>query len=123
MNLVNQSKYRDPRFSKMADTQQNTTEVYPPPSKLQNETHVKNMEQYKTMYKRSVEDPEGFWGDIAKNFHFESPPTGKFLEYNFDVRKGPIYIKWMQGAKTNICYNALDRHVKNGSGDKVAFFW
>ncbi|KAL4235612.1 Acetyl-coenzyme A synthetase [Mactra antiquata] len=81
------------------------------------------MDQYRTMYKKSVDDPEGFWGEIADQFYWESAPTGKFLEYNFDVRNGPIYIKWMQGAKTNVCYNALDRHVANGLGDKVAFFW
>jgi acetyl-CoA synthetase len=78
---------------------------------------------YHEMYKRSVEDPEGFWGDIAKQFYWVSPPTGKFLDYNFDCRKGTIYVKWMEGAKTNICYNALDRHINNGLGDKIAFFW
>ncbi|KAH9519488.1 Acetyl-coenzyme A synthetase, cytoplasmic [Bulinus truncatus] len=36
---------------------------------------------------------------------------------------GDIFIKWMEGAKTNISYNMLDRHVKNGLGNKVAFYW
>lgn len=81
------------------------------------------MDEYREMYKRSVEDPQGFWGEISKDFHWESPPKDKFLDFNFDVRKGKIFVKWMEGGKTNICYNALDRHVYNGNGDKVAFFW
>lgn len=46
-----------------------------------------------------------------------------FCEYNFDMRKGPIGVKWFTGAQTNVSYNALDRHVKAGRGDKVAFYW
>lgn len=96
---------------------------YPPPSRLLNESHVKSFEEYKQMHQRSVDDPEAFWGEIAKQFYWKSPQTGKFLDYNFDCRKGRIFVKWMEGAKTNICYNALDRHINNGHGDKVAFYW
>lgn len=39
------------------------------------------------------------------------------------MTKGPIYTKWFEGAQTNICYNAVDRHVEAGLGDKVAFYW
>ena len=45
------------------------------------------------------------------------------MQYNFDLSKGPIKIEWMMGAETNICYNALDKQVDNGHGDKVAFYW
>ncbi|KAH3694037.1 hypothetical protein DPMN_081476 [Dreissena polymorpha] len=107
----------------MAENHNISPAIFPPPETLQNEAHVKSMEQYRDMYKHSVEDPDGFWGDIAREFHWASPPTGKFLEYNFDVRNGSIFIKWMQGSKTNVCYNALDRHVKNGLADKIAFYW
>ena len=44
------------------------------------------------------------------------------MRYNFDISKGPIKIEWMMGAETNICYNALDRQVDNGHGDKIAFY-
>ena len=82
------------------------------------------MDQYRKMYKTSVEDPATFWGDIAKQFHWETAPNAdKFLSYNFDVSKGPISIKWMEGAKTNVCYNVLDRHVKNGLGENIAMYW
>lgn len=46
------------------------------------------------------------------------------LQYNFDVTKGSVYVKYMEGAKTNMCYNVLDRHVREGSlGEKVAYYW
>ena len=45
------------------------------------------------------------------------------MKYNFDLRKGPIKIEWMKGAKTNMSYNCLDRNVENGHGEKVAFHW
>uniref|UniRef100_A0A674CU91 Acetyl-coenzyme A synthetase n=1 Tax=Salmo trutta TaxID=8032 RepID=A0A674CU91_SALTR len=65
-----------------------------------------------------------FWGDIAKDFYWKSKHTGQFLDYNFDVKKGEIYIKCMEGATTNICYNVLDRNVHERKlGDKVAFYW
>ena len=47
----------------------------------------------------------------------------EFMKYNFDLKKGPIKIEWMKGAKTNISYNCLDRNVESGHGDKVAFHW
>uniref|UniRef100_A0A8C9SX13 Acetyl-coenzyme A synthetase n=1 Tax=Scleropages formosus TaxID=113540 RepID=A0A8C9SX13_SCLFO len=64
-----------------------------------------------------------FWGDVAKDFFWKSKHTGQFLDYNFDVTKGKVYIKCMEGAITNICYNVLDRNVHDKKmGDKVAFF-
>ncbi|XP_013408207.1 acetyl-coenzyme A synthetase, cytoplasmic [Lingula anatina] len=97
--------------------------VFSPLKHIQDGAHVSSMEQYREMYKQSVEDPEAFWGKIAKEFYWKSLPKGKFLDYNFDVRKGPIFIKWMEGAVTNMCYNMLDRHISNGLGDTVAFYW
>ncbi|XP_074148565.1 acetyl-coenzyme A synthetase, cytoplasmic isoform X2 [Sminthopsis crassicaudata] len=65
-----------------------------------------------------------FWGDIAKEFFWKTPCSGPFLQYNFDVTKGKIFIEWMKGATTNICYNVLDRNVNEKKlGDRVAFYW
>ena len=95
-----------------------------PTEQLQKTAHVKSMKQYKEMYKRSIEDPEGFWKEIAKEFYWKSSPTGEFLTYNFDTREGQVDVKWMQGAVTNICYNVLDRNViDKGLSDTVAFYW
>jgi len=66
----------------------------------------------------------GFWGDVAQEFYWKKPPSGQMLRYNFDVTKGDVYIKFMEGAKTNICYNVLDRNVhERNLGEKVAYYW
>uniref|UniRef100_A0A670JUR8 Acetyl-coenzyme A synthetase, cytoplasmic n=1 Tax=Podarcis muralis TaxID=64176 RepID=A0A670JUR8_PODMU len=98
--------------------------VYRAPPDLAREAHVPSLEKYRELYSRSVEEPQEFWGDIAKEFYWRSQHTGPFLQYNFDVTKGKIFIEWMKGATTNICYNLLDRNVyENKLGDKIAFYW
>uniref|UniRef100_A0A673I568 Propionate--CoA ligase n=1 Tax=Sinocyclocheilus rhinocerous TaxID=307959 RepID=A0A673I568_9TELE len=91
---------------------------------LKKQAHIPSFEKYKELYIRSVESPEEFWGDVAKDFFWKTKYTGKFLDYNFDVTKGEIFVKCMEGATTNICYNVLDRNVHERKlGDKVAFYW
>ena len=79
---------------------------------------VKNFEQYKEMYDRSIEDPAGFWGDIADTFWWDKKWDNI---RNFDFT-GDISIKWFEGAKTNICYNAVDRHAE-ADPERVAIYW
>ncbi len=99
-------------------------QIYLPPSDVQKEAHCSSMQQYREMYRRSVEEPQSFWGEIAQSFYWKTPPPAdKFLQYNFDVGKGPIFIKWMEGGVTNVCYNMVDRNINRGLGDKIAFFW
>ncbi|CAM4644342.1 acetyl-coenzyme A synthetase, cytoplasmic isoform X1 [Caretta caretta] len=94
-----------------------------PPS-LVREAHVPSLAAYRERYRRSVEEPQEFWDDIAKEFYWRSQHSGLFLKYNFDVTKGKIFIEWMKGATTNICYNLLDRNVNEKKlGDKIAFYW
>lgn len=98
--------------------------IFQPDSKLARSAYVSSFQQYEELYKESIEQPDKFWGNIAKQFHWETPADPKnFMSYNFDISKGPISIKWMEGASTNICYNLLDRNIKNGHGDKIAFYW
>ncbi|XP_047124261.2 acetyl-coenzyme A synthetase, cytoplasmic isoform X1 [Hydra vulgaris] len=86
--------------------------------------HVTSMEQYSSMYKESIENPEKFWTNIADDFFWKYKWTGKFMDYNFDLSKGNVFVKFMEGGKTNICYNVLDRIVNEKKlGDKVAFYW
>eukprot|EP00871_Galdieria_phlegrea_P003885 jgi/Galph1/4498/GphlegSOOS_G3179.1 len=88
-----------------------------------NKHHVENASAYHKLYEQSVNDPEGFWSEIAKrDFYWHERFPSPVLKYNFDVRKGPIFVEWFKGGKTNMCYNALDRHVEAGYGDQVAFY-
>ncbi|XP_024998191.2 acetyl-coenzyme A synthetase, cytoplasmic isoform X1 [Gallus gallus] len=98
--------------------------LYRPRPELLPAAHVPSLPHYRRLYRRSVEEPQEFWGDIAKEFYWKQQHSGPFLRYNFDVTKGKIFIEWMKGAKTNICYNLLDRNVSEKKlGDKVAFYW
>ena len=79
------------------------------------------MEKYLVMYKRSLENPDKFWAEEAEKFvWFEKWNTVR--DFNYDVRKGNIFIKWFSGGKTNITVNCIDRHLKD-RGDQTAILW
>ncbi|KAM3838915.1 acetyl-coenzyme A synthetase, cytoplasmic isoform 3-T3 [Vipera latastei] len=104
--------------------EEHAARLYRAPPDLAREAHVSSLEKYSELYRRSVEEPQEFWSDVAKEFYWSNQHTGPFLQYNFDVTKGKIFIEWMKGATTNICYNVLDRNVyENKLGDKIAFYW
>ncbi len=67
---------------------------------------IKSFEEYQEKYQYSVEDPEGFWGEIAQNFYWRKP-WKKTLEWNFTTPD----VKWFKGGKLNITENCLDRHL------------
>jgi len=83
--------------------------------------HIASMEQYREMYDRSIKDPEGFWGEIAEDFHWFKK-WDKVRSFNFNIKEGSIAINWFEGAKTNITYNCLDRHLA-ARGDQTAIIW
>ncbi|KAG8571224.1 hypothetical protein GDO81_011562 [Engystomops pustulosus] len=99
-------------------------EVYYPGQPLRAHALVPDLRTYKDLYERSIHSPQDFWMDVASDFYWKSPPTGKVLDYNFDITKGKIFVEFMKGAKTNVCYNVVDRNVlEKNLGDKTAYFW
>jgi propionyl-CoA synthetase len=72
---------------------------------------------YDLAYKRSLEDPEGFWGDAAKEIHWY-----KTWDKVLDDSKAPFY-RWFSGGVVNTCYNAVDRHVESGRGEQAAVIY
>jgi acetyl-CoA synthetase len=78
---------------------------------------IKSLEEYNAAYKKSIEDPEGFWADIAENFLWKKK-WDTVLEWNFKEPK----VEWFKGAKLNITENCIDRHLKT-MGDKPAIIW
>ncbi|MEO8404560.1 MAG: acetate--CoA ligase [Chitinophagaceae bacterium] len=78
---------------------------------------ITSFEQYQSDYKKSVDDPEGFWSAVAENFLWRKK-WDKTLEWNF---KEPN-VKWFIGGKLNITENCLDRHL-NTIGDQPAIIW
>ncbi|HEB61263.1 MAG TPA: acetate--CoA ligase, partial [Phycisphaeraceae bacterium] len=95
--------------------------VFPPDPDFVKNAYISSMQQYQEMYDRSINDPERFWSEIAQDFHWFRK-WDKVRSFNYDVRKGPIELKWFEGGKTNITYNCLDRHLET-RGDQVAIIW
>ena len=95
--------------------------LYYPPQSFVDKAHINSFEQYQEMYKRSIADPEGFWGEVAQGFHWDKK-WDKVLDFNYHRSKGPINIEWFKGAKTNMTYNCLDRHLET-RGDQPALLW
>lgn len=99
--------------------------VFQPPADIKSSAHCRSLEEYKRLYKKSVEQPVEFWGEIAKDLYWKvAPSKDQFYSFNFDVNKGPINISWMRDGVTNVCFNVLDRNVyEKNLGGKVAFYW
>ncbi|KAL9656384.1 hypothetical protein ABK040_005150 [Willaertia magna] len=103
--------------------------VHPLPH-VQQKAWISSWEQYLETYKESIARPREYWAKIAQenfywketNWNVETDPSS-VLDFNLDLRKGKVYIEWFKNAITNVCYNAVDRHVLNGNGDRVAFYW
>ena len=73
--------------------------------------------KYEEIYKKSIQNSENFWLEVSKDIFWYKKPT-KIL--NSD---NPPFYKWFQDGTTNTCYNAVDLHVKNGKGNKVAIIY
>jgi acetyl-CoA synthetase len=71
---------------------------------------------YDEAYAAAEADPEGFWADVAKGLEW-AKPWDRVLEWEYP------YAKWFVGARCNVTVNALDRHVRLGHGDKLAWLW
>lgn len=97
--------------------------IYHPSDTIQKKAYVASLDEYLKIYSASIEDPVQFWEKISAQFFWKTKPTGPFLSYNFDLKKGKIFAKWMEGATTNICYNLVDRPIQEGYGDKIAYYW
>jgi propionyl-CoA synthetase len=73
--------------------------------------------RYAEAYRRSLDDPEGFWGDAAKAIDWDKP-WDRVLD-----QSNPPFYRWFKGARLNTCYNALDRHVERGRADQTALIY
>ncbi|KAA6441111.1 acetate--CoA ligase [Dyadobacter flavalbus] len=78
---------------------------------------IKTFEAYQIAYRQSVEDPEGFWAEVAQQFQWRKP-WKKVLSWNFNEAN----VKWFEGGVLNITENALDRHLAQ-IGNQPAIIW
>jgi len=92
------------------------TRLFPPPPEFSAKARIKSMEQYREMWERAKNDPEGFWGEYAQELHWFKPYE-KVLEWN------EPFATWFKNGQTNISYNCLDAHLTTWRRNKVAYIW
>jgi acetyl-CoA synthetase len=90
--------------------------VFAPDEAFASHAHVRSEAQYRALYDRSVEDPDGFWMELAQGFHWFAQPR-ETLQWT------PPDARWFVGGTTNIAYNAVDRHAHSLRRNKAAILW
>ena len=87
-----------------------------PSAEFSNNARIKSLDDYNTLYKESIDNPEKFWADIAKDDIIWDKPFDKVFEWN------EPYSKWFLNGKLNVSYNCLDKHLLT-EPDKTAILW
>ena len=91
---------------------------YDPPQKLSLNAKFKSLEDYLDEYTFSVNDSDNFWSKKAERIDWYEK-WDKISDVDFTKPQ----IRWFINGKLNVSYNCLDRHIENGHGDRIAFFW
>jgi acetyl-CoA synthetase len=89
------------------------TRILPP----EEQARRANLQDYQAAYERSLADPQGYWAEAAAALHWFQP-----WEHLLDESNAPWY-RWFVGGRTNLCYNALDRHATTWRKNKLALIW
>ncbi|HKQ46903.1 MAG TPA: acetate--CoA ligase [Phycisphaerae bacterium] len=92
------------------------SEKYPPSAAFSAQAHVKSLAEYERLHQRSIKDPEGFWGEVAGNFHF-------FKKWDRVLKWNLPFSEWFVGGQTNMSYNCLELQIERGRGDQTAILW
>jgi len=92
--------------------------VFNPSEELSKKAYIKSLDEYKEIYKRSVDDPEGFWSEMAEQLNWFKKWDSVLVE---DFKEGKH--EWFVGGKLNVSYNCLDRHLKTWRKNKAALIW
>ncbi len=87
----------------------------PPPEEFSKRARVGSLEQYREMYRRAQEDPEGYWAEQAEMLDWFTAPT-KVHEWH------EPHAKWFSDGTLNVSYNCVDRHMLSHP-DKLALIW
>jgi acetyl-CoA synthetase len=90
--------------------------VFPPPQEFAAKAHSKSLAEYEAMYRRSVEEPEAFWAEVAGELEWFAP-------WSHVLEGGMGDARWFTGGKLNLSHNCVDRHAAGARRDKVALLW
>lgn len=92
------------------------TREFPPPADFAAKAHVSGKAAYEELYRRSIEEPDAFWAEVAAELDWFTPWT-KVLDW-----QAP-HAKWFVGGKLNLCHNCVDRHALGKRAEKTAILW
>lgn len=92
---------------------------FDPPEEGKEHACISTMDAYEIAYKRSMDDPEGYWADRADELVSWYSRWNRVLDA--DLHKPEV--RWFDGATLNVSYNCLDRHLENGKAEKTAIIW
>ena len=96
--------------------------TFPPSDELRANSYISSDEQYKEMWRQSIEEPDAFWLEQAKSLSWFTEPT-KSLEYLWDTEAREIEHTWFDDGVLNVSYNCLDRHMGTPIENKTAILW
>ena len=91
---------------------------YIPSEEIAQNAAYKSKDDYDKEYSNSIKSNDDFWNEKASRLDWFKK-WNKISDVDFTVPR----IEWFKGAKLNVSYNCIDRHIKNGKGDRIAFFW
>ena len=91
--------------------------IYPAPS---DDQALMSAADYETLYRRSIDDPEGFWAEQARSRLDWIKPFTKVMDCSFSEQD--LHIRWFEDGTLNVSYNCLDRHLEE-HGDQTAIIW
>lgn len=95
------------------------SEIHPVSAEFIAQANI-NVEQYKEMYQRSIDDPEAFWAEQGNKYVSWFNTWDTVSDWSFD--KDDLHIEWYKNAILNVSHNCLDRHLAT-RGDQVAIIW
>ncbi|WP_420564458.1 acetate--CoA ligase [Thalassobaculum sp.] len=95
-----------------------STDILDVPAEFASKALV-DADKYQQMYKRSIEDPEGFWGEHGKRIDWIKPYT-KVKDVSYDA--SDLHIRWYEDGTLNVAANCIDRHLKD-KADQAAIIW
>ncbi len=94
----------------------NEKRQFEPSPEFAKAAHIKSFDEYRRLYKKSMDDPEGFWAEAARELYWSKPFTS-VLDWQIpDAR-------WFDGGQMNASFNCIDRQIEAGHGDEVAIIW
>ena len=92
--------------------------VFNPLERISKTAYIKSLDEYKEIYQRSIDNPAGFWGEMAEQLEWYKKWDKVFVEDFANAKH-----EWFVGGKMNVCYNCVDRHLKTWRKNKAALIW